>query len=36
MATAIDPDRQSRLVWLILVFLGAALCVVGWARWFGA
>ena len=36
MATPIDFNRQSRFVWLILVVLGAILCVVGWARWAGA
>jgi hypothetical protein len=26
-------DRQSLRVWLMLVILGAFLCVVGWLRW---
>ena len=33
MATMIDTERQSRLVWLILVILGAALSIIGWYRW---
>lgn len=27
------PDRQSQLIWLILVVLGMFLAVVGWLRW---
>jgi hypothetical protein len=31
MATTIsDPDRQSRLVWLILAVLGAGMAVLAW------
>jgi hypothetical protein len=27
-----DVDRQSLFFWTILAILGAALCIVGWAR----
>jgi hypothetical protein len=27
-----SPDRQSTLVWILLVIVGAILCVVGWYR----
>jgi hypothetical protein len=27
------PDRQSQLIRLILVVLGAFLAIVGWLRW---
>jgi hypothetical protein len=31
MATTIsDPDRQARLVWLILAVFGAAMAVLAW------
>jgi hypothetical protein len=33
MAIAFDSERQNRVVWLVLVVLGAALCIVGWVRW---
>ena len=35
MTTLIDPDRQSRVVWMIVAIIGAVLCVVGWYRWIG-
>jgi hypothetical protein len=28
-----DVNRQARMVWTILIVLGAMLCVVGWYRW---
>ena len=34
MMSLIDaPDRQSQVIRLILVILGAFLAVVGWLRW---
>jgi hypothetical protein len=33
MATPNDPNSQSRLIWVIVVILGAVLAVVGWYRW---
>jgi hypothetical protein len=32
MASPVDVDRQSRLVWLMLVILGMVLAVVAWFR----
>jgi hypothetical protein len=31
-ATSNDPNRQSRLVWVIVAILGAVLAVAGWYR----
>jgi len=28
-----SPDRESQIVWLVLVILGVLLAVVGWFRW---
>ena len=28
-----SPDRESQVVWLVLVILGVLLAVVGWFRW---
>ena len=33
MPSSNTPDRQSRLVWLLLAIVGAILCIVGWYRW---
>jgi hypothetical protein len=33
VTTPNDPNRQSRLVWTILVILGAVLAVAGWYKW---
>jgi hypothetical protein len=33
MSNSNEPDRQSRFVWLLLVIVGAILCLVGWYRW---
>ena len=33
MATPDTHDRQSLLVWVVLVILGLVLSVVGWYRW---
>ena len=33
MATLREVDRQAQLIRLVLMILGAALAVVGWARW---
>ena len=33
MATLHTVDRQAQLIHLILMILGAALAIVGWARW---
>jgi hypothetical protein len=33
MATEQGVDRQAQLIRLILVILGAALALIGWARW---
>ena len=33
MATQHGVDRQAQLIRLILMILGAALALVGWARW---
>lgn len=33
MTTLVDPDRQNRFVWAVLVVVGAALCIAGWYRW---
>jgi hypothetical protein len=35
MATLRDVDRQAQLIRLVLMVLGAALAVVGWARFAG-
>jgi hypothetical protein len=35
MATIRDLDRQAELIRLVLMILGAALAVVGWARFAG-
>jgi hypothetical protein len=35
MATLRDVDRQAQLIRLMLMLLGAALAVVGWASWAG-
>jgi hypothetical protein len=32
MTTRIDTELQSRLVWLMLALLGAALSTIGWYR----
>ena len=32
MTTPSTPDRQSQLVWLVLVMLGVLLAIVGWYR----
>ena len=34
MATTHASDRQSLLVWTMLVIVGAILCVIGWGRFF--
>jgi len=33
MATVQTPDRQSQLLLLMLIVLGALLTIVGWYRW---
>ena len=33
MGNAHTPDRQSQLLWLVLMLLGTFLAVVGWYRW---
>ncbi len=33
MASPSDSNRQSRMVWVVLVILGAVLCIVGWYRY---
>ena len=33
MATLPGVDRQAQLIRFLLMILGAALAVVGWARW---
>ena len=30
--TVSDPDRQTRLVWLMLAVLGAVMAVIGWSE----
>jgi hypothetical protein len=35
MATLLNVDRQAQLIRLVLMILGAALAVVGWARFAG-
>jgi hypothetical protein len=35
MATLNTVDRQAQVIRLILAILGAALAIVGWARWAG-
>jgi hypothetical protein len=35
MATLNTFDRQAQFIRLILAILGAALAIVGWARWAG-
>ena len=36
MSTLKTADWQAQVILLILVVLGAALAIVGWARWAGA
>ena len=33
MTSSNDSNRQNRMVWIILAFLGAVLCIVGWFRY---
>jgi hypothetical protein len=35
MSALSSIDRQAQFIRLILIILGAALAVVGWARWAG-
>ena len=35
MSVLSNVDRQAQFLRLILIILGAALAVVGWARWVG-
>ena len=35
MATIPGVDRQAEMIRLVLAVLGAALTIVGWARWAG-
>jgi hypothetical protein len=35
MATLPGVDRQAEMIRLVLMILGAALAIVGWARWAG-
>jgi hypothetical protein len=35
MVTAIDPDRQKRIIWAILAIAGPVLLIVGWYRFIG-
>ena len=34
--TVSDPDRQTRLVWLMLAVFGAVMAVIGWSAAFRA
>ena len=34
VTTISDPDRQARLVWLILAVVGAVMAVVAWINFF--
>jgi hypothetical protein len=29
----LNPDREAQAIRLLLVILGAVLCLVGWVRW---
>src|SRR5438105_1978025 len=33
MSAPNDPNRRSRVVWLVLTALGAILSIVGWTKW---
>ena len=28
-----DPERQTRLVWLLLVLFGVVISLIAWLRW---